>query len=193
VRGIASLASTGVLLLTSSAYAEEVTKGMPQLDFANPLTISQVVWLAIIFFVLYVLLSRWALPQVESVLAARASTIAGNLEAARAAKAKSDAAMAEMRLATHKAQAEAQAQVTSAVDAAKAEASAQAVVANARLATQLAAAEQRIAAARAAAIAALSDVATAATIDVVTRLAGFTPDTATIDSAVSRALAARAA
>ena len=37
---------------------------MPQLDFANPLTTSQVVWGAIIFVVLYILLSRIALPKV---------------------------------------------------------------------------------------------------------------------------------
>ena len=37
---------------------------MPQLDFANPLTTSQVVWGAIIFVVLYVLLSRIGLPKV---------------------------------------------------------------------------------------------------------------------------------
>ncbi len=30
---------------------------MPQLDFANPLTISQVVWMALIFGALYFLLS----------------------------------------------------------------------------------------------------------------------------------------
>ena len=44
---------------------------MPQLDFANPLTIAQIVWLAIIFFTLYLLLSRWALPQVAEVLEVR--------------------------------------------------------------------------------------------------------------------------
>ena len=49
------------------AMAAEAGKGMPQLDFANPLTRAQVVWGAIIFLVLYVLLSRWALPQVASV------------------------------------------------------------------------------------------------------------------------------
>ena len=40
------------LLLPGVAHAE----GMPQLDFANPLTTSQVVWGALIFIVLYILL-----------------------------------------------------------------------------------------------------------------------------------------
>ena len=45
-------AAVAVLALPASALAE----GMPQLDFKNPLTISQVVWLAIIFTVLGFLL-----------------------------------------------------------------------------------------------------------------------------------------
>lgn len=193
MRGIAALASAGFVLLTSSAYAEGAKKGMPQLDLANPLTISQVVWLAVIFFALYLLLSRWGLPKVAVVLEARAKTIADDLDAARAAKAQSDAALADMTIATRKAQAEAQARVTGAVDVAKTEAAQRAIAANAKLDAQLADAETRISAARAAAIGALREVATMTTTDVVTRLAGFTPDASVIDNAVGRALAARAA
>jgi F-type H+-transporting ATPase subunit b len=193
VRGIAALASAGIVVLSASAHAEAAKKGMPQLDLANPLTISQVVWLAIIFFALYLLLDHWGLPKVAVVLEARAKTIADDLEAARAAKAQSDAALAEMTLATRKAQAEAQAQVTGAVDAAKLEAASQAMAANAKLDAQLAEAEKRIAAARASAVGALREVSTTTATNVVTRLAGFTPDAAVIDNAVGRALAARAA
>ena len=193
MRGISSLASTGLLLMTSSAFAEEAQKGMPQLDFANPLTISQVVWLAIIFAVLYLLLSRWALPQVASVLEDRATNISADLEAARIAKAQADSALVEMKVNTAKAQAEAMAQVNAAVDAAKAEAAVHAVASNAKLEAQLAAAETRIAAARAAAVGALHEVATVTTGDLFGRLSGFSPDPAAIDSAVGRALAARAA
>ena len=67
--------------------------GMPQLDFQNPLTLSQVVWGAIIFVVLYILLSRFALPKVGEVLEERAAHIARDLEGARAAKSKADAGM----------------------------------------------------------------------------------------------------
>ncbi len=190
MRGL--LASTGLTLISSAAMAEE-TKGMPQLDFANPLTISQVVWLAIIFFTLYLLLSRWALPQVASVLEARAARIGGDLEAAKAAKVQADAAVSELTAATRKAQAEAQAAVNAAADAAKADAAIKAASANARLEAQLAAAEQRIAAARAAAMGALRDVATSTTADVVTRLTGAAVTNETIENAVDRALAARAA
>lgn len=191
MRGL--LASTGILLISSAAQAAEEKKGMPQLDFANPLTLSQVVWLAIIFFTLYLLLSRWALPQVAAVLESRAARIAGDLDAARDAKAAADGAVAELTAATRKAQAEAQASVSTAVDAAKAEAAVKANAANAKLEAQLAEAEQRIAAARAAALGALRGVAATATADVVTRLAGITAEPSTIEQAVDRALAARAA
>ena len=166
---------------------------MPQLDFANPLTVAQVVWLAIIFFALYLLLDRWALPQVSVVLKDRAARIEGDLEAARTAKANADAAVAELTAATRKAQAEAQAAVTGAVDAANAEAAARAVTTNARLDTLLADAEKRIDAARAASVGALHSVAVTTTTDVVARLTGFAPDAAVIENAVGRALAARAA
>ena len=69
---------------------------MPQLDFGNPLTISQVVWMFIIFGGLYALFSRWALPQVAEVVDARSSRIGADLDTARAAKAEADAAAAEI-------------------------------------------------------------------------------------------------
>ena len=69
---------------------------MPQLDFSNPLTIAQVVWMAIIFGVLYYVLARYTLPQVAEVVDGRANRIAADLDSARAAKAQSDAAIAEV-------------------------------------------------------------------------------------------------
>ncbi len=192
MRPLVALSGLGSVLLASSAFAEEAKKGMPQLDFHNPLTVSQVVWLAIIFLVLYVLLSKWALPQVASVLEARAGAIAGDLEAARGAKEAADAAINELTSATRAAQATARTEIATAVDTAKAAADAQAAVDNARLEAQLAAAETRIAAARASAIGALREVATEATSVVVTRLTGSPADTKAVDAAVGAMLAARA-
>ena len=108
------LSAVTALLLSLPVAAMAKEGGMPQLDFANPLTKSQVVWGAIIFFVLYLLLSRWALPQVASVLTERESKIAADLEAARAAKTKADTAITQVTDATQKARAEAQAAVTAA-------------------------------------------------------------------------------
>ena len=68
---------------------------MPQLDFSTPLTTSQLVWGAIIFVVLYIMLSRSGLPLVASVLEERAAHIGRDLDGARSAKSRADAGIAE--------------------------------------------------------------------------------------------------
>ncbi len=162
---------------------------MPQLDFANHLTISQVVWMAFIFAALYFLLARWALPQVAEVLDSRAARIAADLDTANTAKNEADAAVAEITRASRDANSEAQASIASAVNQAKAEAAEQARVASAELDAQLSQAEQRIAAARSAAMGALRQVASETAGAVVSRLTGTVPDSATVDAAVSRVMA----
>jgi F-type H+-transporting ATPase subunit b len=178
-----------LLLLPTLALAKE---GMPQLDFANPLTNAQVIWGAIIFAVMYLLLSRWALPQVGSMLEERATKIASDLEAARAAKATADAAAAELTDATQRARAEAQAAINRAADKAKADAAAQTEALNARLDAQLEAAERRIESARLSAVGAMSTVARETAETVITRLTGMHADPSVVDRAVGAALSARA-
>ena len=149
-------ALSGLLLLPSAARASE---GMPQLDFGNPLIISQVVWLAIIFLGLYLLLARWALPQVSSVLATRETAIRSDLDAAHAAQARANEAVRELTEATARARSEAQSSINQASDEAKRQAAEQAATLNAKLDEQLRAAETRIGEARASAMSALRDVA----------------------------------
>src|ERR1700758_2184517 len=107
-----AILGTGLLMFPAAAMAA----GMPQLDFANPLTTAQVVWGAIIFIVLYILLSRGGLPQVASVLEERAARISADLDAARAAKAKADADAAQSKAAYEQARAEAQTAINKAVN-----------------------------------------------------------------------------
>jgi len=182
------LAALALLLLPTGAFAAE---GMPQLDFVNKLTLAQVVWGAIIFVVLYLLLSRWALPQVAAVLATREATIRGDLDTAHAAKAKADVAIIELTDAIQRARTEAQASIASAVDQAKHAASAQAVVSNAKLEAQISAAEQSIGTARAAAMSALREVATDTANTIINRLTGLIPDGGRVDNAVGAVLTAR--
>lgn len=164
---------------------------MPQLDFANKLTIAQIVWGVIIFVVLYLLLSRWALPQVSSVLQARATTISTDLDTARAAKAKADSATAQLTDATQQARAEAQSAIATAVDNAKQSAAKRSAELNAKLEIQIHEAEQRIGAARTAAMGALREVATDTANTVISRLTGIAPDSARVDNAVGSLMAAR--
>jgi F-type H+-transporting ATPase subunit b len=175
------------MVLPAAAHAE----GMPQLDFANPLTTSQVVWMAIIFLALYILVARWGLPRVASVLEERAASIAADLDAAHAAKARSDAAAAELTETARRARAEAQGAINEAVGKAKAEAAERAAEANHRLEAQLAAAERRIAEARTIAMRALGQVAADTATGVVVRLTGQTPEPAAVTAAVAQALAQR--
>lgn len=164
---------------------------MPQLDFSNPLTLAQVVWMAIIFGALYYVLARYALPQVGSVLENRADRINGDLDSARAAKAQSDAAVQEITEAGRRAATEAQAGISQAMAQAKAEAAEQARVADDRLNQQLAEAEGRIRATRTQAMGALRQVATETAAVVVNRLTGQTADPAALDAAVGSAMQAR--
>jgi F-type H+-transporting ATPase subunit b len=181
------LLGAGLLLRPSAAIA----KGMPQLDFTTPFTLSQVVWGAIIFVVLYILLSRTGLPMVASVLEERAAKIAKDLDEARAAKLNADADMAEAEQATAKARAEAQAAINAALEEAKKAAAVQAEALNARLEQHLRESEAQIAQARASAMSALRQVATETAAAVVTRLTGMAPDAGRLDGAVGSALAAR--
>ena len=185
VRGLAA----GAALL---APAPALASGMPQLDFANPLTLAQVWWGAAIFLVFFLLAWRWGLPQVSTVLDQRAAAIAADLDTARRAKADSDRAVAEVAAATAKARAEAQASITAALDAVKQQEAAQTAVLNAKLETQLKEAEAQIGAARASALRALRQVATEAAATVVVRLTGSPADPAQLDRALTSALAGRA-
>lgn len=180
-------ALVGLAMMPADAMAE----GMPQLDFTTQLTVSQVVWGAIIFVVLYIMLSRTALPMVESVLDERAAKISRDLDEAHAAKASADAGMTEANQAIAKARAESQAAISSALDDAKKAAAAQSEVLNARLEKQLHEAETQIGQARASAMRALRQVATETAATVVTRLTGVAPEAGRLDQAVGAALAAR--
>ena len=166
---------------------------MPQLDFSNPLILSQVVWMGVIFLALYLLLSQWALPQVASVLDSRAARIQADLHAAHTSKASADAAAEEVQAATRQASAEGQGEIARAVAAAKAEAAARTAQDEAALDARIKEAEQRIATARTAAIGSLRTVATDTAAAVVTRLLGREAPAETVSAAVDRAISARSA
>jgi F-type H+-transporting ATPase subunit b len=177
----------GLSMLPAAAMAE----GMPQMDFKNPLTTSQVVWGVIIFIVLYIIASKFALPKVGSVLDERAAHIAKDLEAAQASKRDADTGMAQATEAIAKARADAQAAINAALETAKGAAAEQAAALNARLDKQLSEAETQIAQARAQAMNALREVATETATTVVARLTGQAPDPQRLGSAIGAALAAR--
>jgi F-type H+-transporting ATPase subunit b len=181
-------AAVGSLILPGAARA---SSNMPQMDFSNPLNLSQVVWLVIILVALYFILANWALPGVGSVLADRANRIQVDLDAAHTAKAAADAAIAELQAAIKSARDEALAEVTKATEAAKADAAREAEALTRRLDEQLARAEAEIAAARTEAMTAIRPIATETALLLVARLTGNAPDEGRLGGGIQDAMAAR--
>ena len=191
---LAALAATLPAMAMAASTSAVPVEGMPQLAFGHPeqgrLLIGQVVWQLIIFAALVFLMARIALPRVGGVIERRQARIAADLEAAQAAKAEADAALAAHRAATEEARAQARAAVAAALQAAQAESDAKAEALTARLNAQIAEAEARIEASRAAAMGALRGVATDTAEALVAKLIGRA-DRAAIEAAVGRELSAR--
>jgi F-type H+-transporting ATPase subunit b len=185
------LAAIVLLSLTPAAAMAQET--MPQMNFKNPLTLDQLGWMAVILVVLYLLLSRWALPEMGKVLANRAAAIERDLTAAREAKTAADQAVLELNATLQQARRAAQAQVAAAVEQAKAEAALNAAALNAKLEEKLAQSEVQIQAARAQAMAAIKPVAEEAAQTILVRLTGTAPEGRQLGQRVDDALAARKA
>ncbi len=149
---------------------------------------SQFVWLVITFVLLYVLMSKVALPRIGSILADRSKRIADDLAAAQRLKERSDAANA----AYEKALAEARARAQAIANATREKQAAAAAETNKKLEAQLherlAAAEQSIAATRTAAMGNVASIAADGAAAIVERLIGTAPAPQDVSAAVADAL-----
>ena len=177
------LAALLAVLAPASAGAAE--SKLPQMDFANPLTVSQVVWMAIIMGILYVLLRNWLLPQIGGVMADRAERIRADLDAARTARRNADDAVTALDRAIAEARAESERTVNAAIENARARARADALLASARLDAELARAEAQIADARGQAMASLVPIAEQVATGLLERLTGHAPDRAVLERALA--------
>jgi F-type H+-transporting ATPase subunit b len=185
----ARTAVAALLMATASASAHAET--MPQLQFSNPLLLSQVIWGAIIFAGFYWLVSRRGLPQVEAVLEKRAQTIGAELDAARHSKHAADTAIADLTEARKQAYAQSQAAIAEATASAKEAAARRTAEVNERLDRQLADSEARIGEARGTAMATLQDLATETAEAVYARITGLGPDANRLGLAVGDILRER--
>ncbi|MDE8348281.1 MAG: F0F1 ATP synthase subunit B [Acidocella sp.] len=183
---------TAFALVLSMVPAAAMAEGtMPQMDFQNPLTTAQLLWMVVILVVLYFTLSRWGLPQIGSVLERREKQIANDLAAAHTAKAEADRAVAELNATMKQAREKAQADIAKAEADAKAKAFADAKVLNDKLDAQLEYSEKQIAEARATALAAIKPVAADVATTLITRLTGKIPDQAVLAPEIEAAFLAR--
>lgn len=185
------LAATALLALAPSAALAD--GAMPQMDFHNPLTLSQVLWMIVILVALYFALASWGLPQIGAVLENRAQIIAKDLAAARGAKAAADRAVAELNATLSHARHTAQAEIAKAVTAAKASAAEEAAHRAEELDKKLAAAEAQIDQARRAALAAIKPVAEATAASIIAKLTGAAPAAEAIARGVETALSTQKA
>jgi len=136
---------------------------------------SQLFWLAIIFVLLYLLMSRIALPRIGSIFAERSERVSKDLAAANRFKEQSEAAGA----AYQKALADARSRAQSIAGETREQQAAEAEATNKRLEAQLhdklAAAEQSIAATRTAAMQNVGSIAADTAAAIVERLIGTAP------------------
>ena len=167
------------------------TPGMPQLDYHT--FVPQLVWLAITFIVLYILMSRIGLPKVKGALEGRRQRVDSDLARAAALRQEAEAALAAYQQTLHDARTAAQETLRRTGERLAAEAAERQRQLAATLAEQVAAAEQRIAAGRDAALGELRGVAADVGGAVVAKLTGALPDPVAMNSAVGRVLNGRAA
>ncbi len=148
---------------------------------------SQLVWLTLTFILLYVLMSRIALPRIGSIFAERSKRIGDDLAKAQRFKEQSDAADAayQKSLADARARAQGIANETREQQATEAEATNNRL--EAQLHEKLAAAEQSIAATRTAAMTNVGSIAAETAAAIVERLIGTTPAKQEVDAAVAAA------
>ena len=146
---------------------------MPQLEFAD--YAPQLVWLAIAFVVLYLLMARVALPGIARVLEDRERRIADDLDKAERLKAEADAVLAAYNKSLADARGAAQAEMQKAAAALAAETAKRDRVFAAELAAKTQAAEARIAAAKTAALVELRAAAAEVAASVVVKLIGIEP------------------
>jgi F-type H+-transporting ATPase subunit b len=162
---------------------------MPQLD---PTTWApQLIWLAIIFVALYLVMAKLALPQVGNVIVQRRNRIDGDLEKASGMKAEAEAVIAAYERALAQARQSAQGILRETTEKFAAEAAGRQKGLHDRLTAETAAAEKRIAEAKSAALGELKGVAAEVARVAIDKLTGERVDEARATAAIDRVMADR--
>jgi F-type H+-transporting ATPase subunit b len=156
--------------------------------FQSETFVSQLVWLAIAFVLLYVLMSKLALPRVASIIEARQKRVEGDLAEAGLLKTQSDEAMAAYEKALADARARAQSIANETRDKQAASAAARRKTLEDELNHKLLEAEKTITATKQAAMSNVRTIAEDATRAIVERLIGSAPSEKAVADAVTAAL-----
>ena len=140
----------------------------PPFDTANFLP--QIVWLALIFGLLYVLMSRLALPRVASILSERETKISSDLDASRQLQDKAQAAAAANEEKLRATRAQAQAIGRDAQQQAAAQTAAQRATSEQEFSAKLAASDRQIADAKLKALGNVEQIAVDAAASILEKL-----------------------
>lgn len=149
---------------------------------------SQLLWLVVTFVLLYLLMSKLALPRIASIFEQRRARIAEDLAQASRLKAEADASIAAYDKALAEARARAQAMASDARDKLTAEADKSRKVLEERLNARLAEAEKSIVATKTAAMTNVRGIAVEAAAAIVHRLIGVAAPEQTVVEAVDDVL-----
>lgn len=184
-RLIRRLALAGPLLGPASVARAAENVGMPQLDPSG--FVPQLVWLAIVFTVLYIVLSRVVLPRIGEVLEDRQARIADDLDAAEKLKSDAEKARGAYEATLAKARAAAQEAAGKAREQVAAESTSRRAKVDHELAEKTRAAETAIADAKDKALADIRAAAAEIAATAVQRITGQPASPATIAAAVAAA------
>ena len=149
---------------------------------------SQLVWLAITFVVLYVVMAKLALPRVGAIIQDRQTKIAGDLAEANNLKTQADAALAAYEKSLAEARARAQTLAAETRSKLNAEAEIKRKAIEDQLGVKLAQAEKTIAATKSAAMGNVRGIAADAAAAIVTRLIGAPANEQAVVAAVDDVL-----
>jgi F-type H+-transporting ATPase subunit b len=173
--------------MATQAHTEASGKA-PFPPFHKETFASQLVWLAICFVLLYVLMAKVALPRVGSIIDARRSRIDGDLAAANKLKLSAEETMAAYEKALAEARNRAQTLANETRDKLHAEAEKARKALDDQLNMKLAAAEKTIAATKTQAMSNVRTIAIDAAGAIVARLIGNAPSESAVTGAVDAVL-----
>ena len=170
----------------AAAPVEEKKMGFPQLDVSS--YSSQVFWLVVSFAVLYLLMSKLALPRVTEVLDMRQTQKNGNLDRAQAMQSEAEKIRAAYETALAQAQSRAQDTLKEAEQSVSEKSSAESGRFAEESRKRVAAAEQAITKAKTEALASLEDISADIAVDIVAKVADIQISKADAKKAVAAEL-----
>jgi F-type H+-transporting ATPase subunit b len=175
--------------MATEAHTEHPGGGKPPFPPFNKETFaSQLIWFAVFFVALYVIIARLAIPRIGGIIDARRDRVEGDLAEANRLKDQSDAALKAYEKSLADARSRAQTLGNEARDKLSAEADEARKKLEAQLNLKLAEAEKTIAATKTAAMSNVQGIAVETASAIVQRLIGTTPSAGAVQAAVADAL-----